>query len=333
MGDNNRKVATGSEIAAELKRLKESLKDDTIPEEIQQINQEKNNKTWKDDEFERRKNKLLDFLINFRCDSDIFFNNFFRKRKTESFSYNEIHGYRMMLDLLRNIYDERNDKVIVHYRVDINTILELINLAIMIQLSKPLEEDTIFYRGCVSMEENGVNGIVSVTSDKKIAEQYSEGTILSIVVPKGTRILDAGAIWKEKGGESDDFNKTFILPPCYPVVLSEEEKEKGNEPKNPRPTTKHLKVEVTPLDLLEEFMKVLNDPPENYDFVRMIEERYYNNAVLEHQKDPSNKYYKDRVEAGNYEQTVAFLKEHLARRNQRISKGIKIYSKTNDTII
>ena len=41
----------------------------------------------------------------------------------------------------------------------------------VLELSEPLEYDTVFYRGCSTIERNGVNGVVSVTSDFKIAEQ------------------------------------------------------------------------------------------------------------------------------------------------------------------
>ena len=327
MGNNNNKK-TRANWREQLREFRSKLVDDMSPEEIKIIEHEEIERTVREQRFQRREKMLKSFLYGFKYSSDIWYNNFFRKRKTESFDYWELHGYRQELCYKRDVWDDKRDQVIVHCPINKYTVDELINLAIMIELSPPLEKDTTFYRGCVDIDENGVNGIVSVTSDKRIAEKFSKGALLSIIVPKGTRILDVSSFLSEEE-RCKEFDKTFILPPCNYVVLSESEKEKGNEPNNSHKTTKHLTIEVTPLDLLEEFMKVLNDPPENYALVRSIEEKWYEDAKLAIDENRADDGDLERVNAGNYEETVGYLERYLARRNQKIKSGVKVYSKTN----
>ena len=60
-----------------------------------------------------------------------------------------------------------------------------------------------------------VNGIVSTTSDYKIAEQFSRGTILKIHVPKGTKYIDVASIRPENSQykrKRIELEKEFLLP-------------------------------------------------------------------------------------------------------------------------
>ena len=205
MGNNNKNLITGANIATQLESYKQQLIANMSSEELEELYPEKKVKTWQEIEIERRKRKLLTFFKGFLYDSDLKINNFFRKRSLDSVSPNELRSYRMSLISSGILIDQD----VISWEVSYYLIDELINLSVCMGLSKPLETDTIFYRGCSDIDSNGVNGVVAVTSDMNIAKKYSKGTILTIVVPKGTRMLDIGSIW-QKSKLEHGFEKTYI---------------------------------------------------------------------------------------------------------------------------
>ena len=72
-----------------------------------------------------------------------------------------------------------------------------------------------------------------------------------------------------------------MLPPCSYEIISEKEVKKGREPNNLTGKTKKIEIKVKPLDLLEEFLNVMKNPPEEYEFVHLNQEPYsYEEALM-----------------------------------------------------
>ncbi len=156
----------------------------------------------------------------------------------------------------------------------------IINLSEAFDFAPPLEEDTILYRGCTTLERNGVAGIVSTTTDFKIAEQFSRGTILTIHVPAGTRCINIKSI-RPKDQRKKDYENEVLLPPCSYEIINEKEVAKGREPNNLTGKTKKLEIKVKSLDLLEEFYDTMKNPPTEYEFVHLNQELYsYEEALM-----------------------------------------------------
>lgn len=156
-------------------------------------------------------------------------------------------------------------------------IRHLISFAEVLDLAEPLEYDTVFYRGCSTIERNGVNGIVSVTSDFKIAEQFSRGTILTMHVPKGTQNLNVNAI-RPYQQRNKDFEQEFLLPPCTYEIVRDKEIKSGKEPNNPTGRTRCLQINVSPLNLLEEFLNVMENPSKEFLPLQDLYRNYFNEA-------------------------------------------------------
>ena len=287
MGNNCKETITFKEG---LMKLKAQLSEKDIPE-CEEINQKGESKEWQIIERNRRLGLLKEdkFILNFTEKPGFSINNFFRGR------YNFSRTERPQSNML------------MYKSIDPCFIKSLINLSIIMGLSEPLSEDTIFYRGCIDVEKNGVNGLVTITSDYKIAEKYSEGTILAITVPKGTRLLKiADAVPYDS--RTEEMDKEFLLPPCKAVITNESENVKN--------------LIVTPLDLLEQFYKAMcNIPPEyeneHFDYLGGI---LFNRNVSLYDKAKRMLY--------NH------LLERLKRENQieMEKKDIKVYSLTGKQV-
>ena len=288
MGNNNKKADWKSQLA----ELGKQLKDEMTPEEKQQEEQEEREKDFRIQETNRRKPNLYKFLAGYKQNSGILINNFFRKRDYKMYCEDKFHSFTFDFhgQCLPNVFDdfvfsmgmvrylrELEEHKMAYFPIDVGYIDQLINLAIVMDLSKPLEEDTVFYRGCSTIDRNGVNGLVSITSDYRIAEQFSRGTILTITVPKGTKLLNVNAI-RPKEQRRKDLEQEYLLSPCDYEIVSQEIKDRAEEPNNRRNKTLHLELKVTPLDLLEEFYRVMCNPPQEYAPVYYAEESMYHDA-------------------------------------------------------
>lgn len=261
-------------------------------EEKQAQRLEEENKRNRIIEFNKRRTWLYQFLAGYKQNSGIFINNFFRNRSYQMYCEDIFHGFDFDVSgIMPNVFDDMafsismveylgklEDKKIAYFPIDIGYIQHLVAFAECLDLMEPLEEDLIVYRGCSTIERNGVNGIVSTTTDKIVAEQFSRGTILTIHVPKGTKVMDVKAI-RPKEQQKGDKEKEILLPPCSYEILSEQEVRKGREPNNWRSTTKLLTISVQPLDLLEEFLKMLENPPVEYQQIREVQGEMYDRII------------------------------------------------------
>lgn len=253
-------------------------------------------------EFNKRKPMLYKFLAAYKQNSGIYINNFFRKRDFKTYCEDKFEMFTLDPRVIHgcglpNIFDDPiyslgminklgklEDLGLAYYPIDVEYIEELINLSRMIELSRPLEQDRIFFRGCTNLERNGVNGLVSVSSSYEIAEQFSRGTILAIDIPKGTRMLSINAV-RPKEKKQKDFEQEYLLPPLDCEELRRSIKPRGNEPNNRSRETIHIHLRLSKtLDLLGEFFKVMTNPPEEYIPIIMTTEDEYWNAYTTLQK-------------------------------------------------
>ena len=69
------------------------------------------------------------------------------------------------------------------------------------------------------------------------------------------------------------------MPPCKYQILSEKEIKSEREPNNHTGTTKLIELSVEPLDLLGEFLKVMENPPAEYNYIRSIQGSIYEEAL------------------------------------------------------
>ena len=251
-------------------------------EDREKAQNDKEEEMRKQYEFQLRQNKLWDFLTGYKQNSGIFINNFFRKRDFETYCKDKFEEFEFLIgELIPNVFDDFNlsmtmisyldklDKMkIAYYPVDKDYMEHLIAFAECMDLLPTIDSETILYRGCSTIERNGVNGIVSTTTDYKIAEQFSRGTILKIHVPAGTKNINVKSI-RPLEQQNKDCENEILLPPCEYEIISEEEIKRGHEPNNRSLTTRILEIKVKPLDLLDEFLKVMEDPHKEFEDVRI----------------------------------------------------------------
>lgn len=283
----------GKNWKEQLAELAQKMKDNMSEEEKLQLQREEAEKIRKKNEINKRKKDLYQFLSGYKQNSGIFVNNFFRNRDYKTYCEDKFHSFDFDFhgQILPNVFDdfafsmnmvgylrELEEKHIAYFPIDQQYIRHLINFSKVLELSEPLEYETTFYRGCSTIERNGVNGIVSVTSDYRIAEQFSRGTILTVHVPKGTQNLNINAIRPYKQ-RNKDFEQEFLLPPCEYEIISDEEVKSGNEPNNHTGRTRLLEIKVKPLNLLEEFLKIMQNPPREYLPIMYVQGKCYEDSL------------------------------------------------------
>ena len=71
----------------------------------------------------------------------------------------------------------------------------------------------------------------------------------------------------------------YLLPPCDYEIISSKVVSKGREPNNHTGKTNIIELEVKPFDLLEEFLKVMEEPPEEYIQVLKVQREQYDWAL------------------------------------------------------
>lgn len=231
---------------------------------------------------------LYEFLRGYKFNSGIFINNFFRKRtyaqyvediwdeftmnvfaKDNPFSFgNDVYSLSRSTAINRYLHELDKNRTAYH-PINCTMIRLLETLEDAFELHPPVERvDQVLYRGCTTLERNGLNGIVSTSADMAIALQFSRGTLLIIEVPEGTHWIDVAKIRARKRNAPTDFENEFLLRMCKYEIISEETIPKGSwgdEPNNHKSETKVIRVRVlTTLDLLEEFLKVMENPPEEF---------------------------------------------------------------------
>lgn len=284
--------SSNSDWRDQLNSYKSELESNLSDEEKQKLKEEKETKRIRKIEFEKRKKDLYDFFTGYKQNSGIFINNFFRKRDFDTYCMDKFHEFDFDINgLIPNLFDDSlmwlnmtryldqlEENNFAYHPISREYIDILISVSEVFDLLPRLEEDTIVYRGCSTLERNGVNGLVSTTPNRVIAEQFSRGTILKIHVPKGTKYIDIRSI-RPKKQQRRDLEEEYILPPCDYEIISSKVVKKGREPNNHTATTNIIELEVKPLDLLEEFLKVMEDPPEEYIQLLKVQREQYDWAL------------------------------------------------------
>lgn len=269
----------------QLRQIQSDIEKNMSPEEKARLEKEKELERKKQkarqiqiQELNKRRKMLYDFLAGYKQNSGIFVNNFFRRRDYETYCMDKFHGFDFDISgILPNVFDSFGFSMqMVHelkelekikqayWPIDAGFVQHLINFAEVMDILDPLQEDKILYRGCSTLDRNGVNGIVSTTTNYAIAEQFSRGTILTIHAPKGTKYINTKRIRPKEQRKKDKENE-LLLPPCKYTIIREEIRPKAKEPNNYTGQTKHIELAVEPLDLLEEFLKVMENPPREYN--------------------------------------------------------------------
>lgn len=240
------------------------------------------------------KPELYAFLAGYKQNSGIFVNNFFRKRGFKLYEEDKFHSFDFDISgIIPNIFD---DPVFSMYMVDYLRKLEEFGIAYFpitagfirklkvfsdaLDYAPRIECSTTLYRGCSTIERNGVNGIVSTTTNYEIAKQFSRGTLLEIHVPEGTKCLNVKSI-RQKDQRRKDKENEILLPPCNYEIISKKVVKKHHEPNNIHNNTTILEINVKPLDLLTEFLKVMENPVQEYiDKVMYEQKDNYEEALM-----------------------------------------------------
>lgn len=287
---NVRNTNTNSDWRTALNSIKEEI---MSPEEKVEEEKEKLLAPIRIQEFNKRRKMLYEFLAGYKHNSGIYINNFFRDRDYKTYCEDKFDGFEFDVTgiMPANLFDDLGFSIqmvkyleglekykVAYYPVNPAYIEHLINFSEVLDILKPLEEDIVVYRGCSTLERNGVNGIVSTTIDERIAEQFSRGTILKIHVPKGTKYLDIRSI-RPKEQRKKDLEKEFLLPPCEYQIISEKVLNYTTGINNNTGQTRYIEMTVTPLDLLTEFLKMLENPPREYELLKHMPGIEYNEAV------------------------------------------------------
>lgn len=278
---------------SQLAQLNQQMKDNMSEEEKKKMRQEEAEKRRRKQEVEKRKHALYEFLSGYKQNSGIFINNFFRNRDYKTYCADKFHIFDFDFHgtIMPNVFDDMafslymvrylgqlEEAHIAYFPIETGYIKHLINFAEVLELVEPLESDTTFYRGCSTIERNGVSGLVSVTAKLEIAQQFSRGTVLTVHVPKGTPILNLNAI-RPKSQRNKDLEQEYLIPPFEYEILSSQEVKKGREPNNHTGRTKLLEIKVKPLDFLEEFLKAMENPPQEYFAILSNQEEAYEEAL------------------------------------------------------
>ena len=220
----------------------------------------------------KNKEDVYSFLAGFKQDSAFFINNFLRKHTPEQYKKGEFNSFDFVtggIDDWGNpkltyqilAYMSRAKEYIHYWPIQPGYMQRVMSFATYMSEQPPLNNPMIVYRGCNDLEIDGVNGLVSTSTDKKIAEQFNRGTLLKIHLPKGMKIVRVDKLNPNK--KSQDIEHEVILPPCDYTIKSEKEINlKG--PNNHSGKTKVVEIDVQPRDLLRELSLVMDNPIQDY---------------------------------------------------------------------
>ena len=115
----------------------------------------------------------------------------------------------------------------------------------------PTEEDMVVYRGCDTLEDGALDGIIATSKDKSVAENFNYGTFLKINIPKGSRVVDATEFIQ-------DAEKQIILPPCDYTIKGETQENLFYGP------ARVVEVDIKPRDILRDFSIAMQNPTGDY---------------------------------------------------------------------
>lgn len=285
---------TNQDWKKQLSSIKSDMIENMSEEEKAAYQREQQDKAIRRKKLNRLKPELYEFLSGYKHNSGIFINNFFRRRNFKLYEEDKFHGFEFDVSgIIPNIFDNPafslqmvrylwtlEENGIAFFPININTIKKLKVFSDALDCAPRIEFPTTLYRGCSTIDRNGVNGIVSTTTNIEVAKQFSRGTILIIHVPAGTKCLDVKSI-RPKEQQKKDKENEILLPPCKYEIISKKVVKKQHEPNNMSGTTTILEINVEPLDLLTEFLKVMESPVQEYiDMVMYAQKDDYEEGML-----------------------------------------------------
>lgn len=279
---------------AKLDSIKSDMMENMPEQEKKAYQKEQQNIVINRQKLNALKPELYAFLAGYKHNSGIFVNNFFRKRNFKLYEEDKFHDFDFDISgIFPNIFDDPSfSTYMVHYLgqlekngiayfpINVGFIRKLKVFSDALDYAPRIECSTTLYRGCTTIERNGVNGIVSTTTSYEIAKQFSRGTLLKIHVPEGTKCLNIKSI-RQKDQRRKDKENEILLPPCNYEIISKKVVEKHNEPNNIHNNTTILEINVKPLDLLTEFLRTMENPVQEYiDKVLYAQKDDYEEALL-----------------------------------------------------
>ncbi|MCL2758462.1 MAG: hypothetical protein FWE64_04040 [Alphaproteobacteria bacterium] len=237
------------------------------------------------------KTHIYEFLAGYKHNSGIYVNNFFRGRDYKTYCADKFHEFSfsfgcfppnhfndMMLSISMVEYlGKSEDHKVAYFPIDCAFLERLIAVSEAFDEYK-LPRDTIVWRGCNTIERNGVTGVVSVTTDKKIAQQFSRGTLIKAHLPANIGNLDIGKLRRGLGVQKDTENE-MLIPPCDYEIINSEMQKPGLEPNNKTGKTQFYEIRVKPKDMLAEFLHAMKNPPREYLPIRHAQGMEYAEAL------------------------------------------------------
>ena len=285
---------TNQDWKKQLSSIKSDMIENMSEKEKAAYQREQQDKAIRRKKLNQLKPELYEFLSGYKHNSGIFINNFFRRRNFKLYEEDKFHGFEFDVSgIIPNIFDNPafslqmvrylgtlEESGIAFFPININTIKKLKVFSDALDCAPRIEFPTTLYRGCSTIDRNGVNGIVSTTTNIEVAKQFSRGTILIIHVPADTKCLDVKSI-RPKEQQKKDKENEILLPPCKYEIISKKVVKKQHEPNNMSGTTTILEINVEPLDLLTEFLKVMESPVQEYiDMVMYAQKDDYEEGML-----------------------------------------------------
>ena len=230
---------------------------------------------------------VYNFLAGYKYNSSLYINNFMR----DTISSEEIIASQATLSKVpfkSNYYSNNYYKMfecinefdfldLPYYPINKNYIEQLIALDMYFESHKT-EKDLVLYRGCSNIEKDGFNSITSTSFNYNVAEKYSNGTILTILLPKNSSYIDLDQLTNNFGNFAND-ECEVILPPCdYNPILSLnlpqdidfDELEDKND---------YYVVEASPRDFVLDFYNKLNNLPREYQEELLVYKKNYLNQA------------------------------------------------------
>lgn len=285
---------TNQDWKKQLSSIKSDMIENMSEKEKAAYQREQKDKAIRRKKLNQLKPELYEFLSGYKHNSGIFINNFFRRRTFKLYEEDKFHGFEFDVSgIIPNIFDNSvfslqmvrylgtlEENGVAFFPINVSTIKKLKVFSDALDYAPRIEFPTTLYRGCSTIDRNGVNGIVSTTTNIEVAKQFSRGTILIIHVPAGTKCLDVKSI-RPKEQQKKDKENEILLPPCKYEIISKKVVKKQHEPNNMSGTTTILEINVEPLDLLTEFLKVMESPVQEYiDMVMYAQKDDYEEGML-----------------------------------------------------
>ena len=190
-------------------------------------------------------------MLSFLNHSGYTINNLVRHHSIE-----DIAKHSLKTDINKVVYD---GQVQNYHPVNKHYIKTVVDFAMHFNLMPALSQPGIVWRGCHSLEEEGLDGLVSTTTDYGMVKRFDRGTILKIHLPAGITVFNTKCYLSYC---SDDESEV-ILPPCNYKVHRESIIDSAID-ENKSGKSRLVEISVTPKNFLRNFALALQNPPEDY---------------------------------------------------------------------